>query len=188
MSIGTYRRGIGVFSSKQTAEFALNELRDSGFPMDKVSVIAKDENETIQGTDLNAKPGLEIAKGAKVGSITGTVLGLLSGLLLSVSTLVIPGVGSVIVAGTLAESLAATLAGGGLGAFSGALIGAFSGLGIPGDRAKVYSDRLSQGDYLIIVEGKRDAVMRAEAILLNDRGIEEWAIYDAHSEDPTLAV
>ncbi|MEA5467170.1 hypothetical protein [Leptothoe sp. PORK10 BA2] len=40
--------------------------------------------------------------------------------------------------------------------------------------------RLAQGNYLIIVEGKSDEVMRAEMILLNDRGIKEWSIFDAH--------
>lgn len=184
MTIGQYRRGIGVFSKKQDVEFALNELRDSGFPMDKVSVIAKDEgDESIQGTDLNKKPGHEAVKGAEIGSVTGTVFGLLAGLLAGVSALTIPGIGTVVAAGTIVETLATTLAGAGIGAASGGLIGAFSGLGIPGDRAKVYSDRLAQGDYLIIVEGKSDEVMRAEMILLNDRGIEEWAIYDAHGHD-----
>ncbi len=189
MAIGKYRRGIGVFSSQQNMEFAVNELRESGFPMDKVSVIAKDDGEgSAQGTDLSKKPGLEIGKSAKVGSITGTVLGLLSGLLLSASTLVIPGVGPIVAAGTIAQTLAATLAGGGIGAISGGLIGAFTGLGIPGDKAKVYSDRLSQGDYLVIIEGQSDEVIRAEMLLLNDRGIEEWAVYDAHIDDPTLSV
>ena len=189
MAIGKYRRGIGVFSSQQHLEFAINELRESGFPMDRVSVIAKDDSDNaVQGTDLNKKSGREIAKGAKVGSVTGTVFGLLSGLLLSASTLIIPGLGPVVAAGTLAETLAATLAGGGIGAVSGGVIGAFTGLGIPGDKAKVYSARLSQGDYLIVVEGKSDEVMRAEALLLNDRGIEEWAVYDAHINDPSVSV
>ena len=188
MTIGQYRRGIGVFSTKQDAELALNELRDSGFPMDKVSVIAKDEGkESIQGTDLNKRPGHEVVKGAEVGSITGTVFGLLAGLLVGVSALTIPGLGSVVVAGTIVETLATTLAGAGVGAASGGLIGALTGLGIPGNRAKVYSDRLTQGDYLIIVEGKSDEVMRAEMLLLNDRGIEEWAIYDAHHRDTALS-
>jgi hypothetical protein len=81
MTIGQDRRGIGVFSTKQDAEFALNALRDSGFPMDKVSMIAKDDgDESTRGTDLNKKPGHEVVKGAEVGAFTGTVLGLLAGL------------------------------------------------------------------------------------------------------------
>jgi uncharacterized membrane protein len=184
MTIGQDRRGIGVFSTKQDAEFALNALRDSGFPMDKVSMIAKDDgDDSIRGTDLNKKPGHEVVKGAEVGAFTGTVFGLLAGLVVGMSTLTIPGIGTVVVAGTILETLATTLAGAGIGAASGSLVGALTGWGIPGDRAKVYSERLTQGDYLIIIEGKSDEVMRAENILLNNRGLEEWAIYDAHSHD-----
>jgi hypothetical protein len=36
------RRAIGVFSTRLEAERALDVLSDSGFPMDKVSVIARD--------------------------------------------------------------------------------------------------------------------------------------------------
>ena len=184
MAIGQNRRGIGVFSTRQDAEFALNALRDSGFPMDHISMVAKDGgDESSQGTDLNKKPGHEGIKGAEVGAFTGTVLGLLAGLVVSISTLTIPGIGAVVVASTILETLATTLAGAGIGAVSGGLVGALTGLGIPGDRAKVYSERLTQGDYLIIVEGKSDEVMRAEMILLSDRGLEEWAIYDAHSHN-----
>jgi uncharacterized membrane protein len=146
MTIGQDRRGIGVFSTKQDAEFALNALRDSGFPMDKVSMIAKDDgDESTRGTDLNKKPGHEVVKGAEVGAFTGTVLGLLAGLVVGVSTLTIPGIGTVVVAGTILETLATTLAGAGIGAASGSLVGALTGWGIPGDRAKVYSERLTQG-------------------------------------------
>ena len=187
MTIGNYRRGIGVFATKQDMEFALSELTDSGFPMDKVSVIAKDENsKSQQGTNLRKRPGHEVAKGVGIGSLTGTVFGFLAGLLVSVSELTIPGIGTIMAAGTIVETLATTFAGGGIGAVSGGIIGAFSGLGIPGNQAKVYSDRLAQGDYLIIVEGKSDEVMRAEMILLNERGIKEWSIFDAHSDGTNL--
>ena len=187
MTIGNYRRGIGVFATKQNVEFALSELKDSGFPMDKVSVIAKDENSQPQkGTNLKKRPGHEVAKGVGIGSLTGTVFGILAGLLVSVSELTIPGIGTIMAAGTIVETLATTFAGGGIGAVSGGVIGAFSGLGIPGNQAKVYSDRLAQGDYLILVEGKSDEVMRAEMILLNERGIKEWSIIDAQSDGTNL--
>jgi len=115
MTIGQDRRGIGVFSTKQDAELALNALRDSGFPMDTVSMIAKDDgDESTRGTDLNKKPGHEVVKGAEVGAFTGTVFGLLAGLVVGMSTLTIPGIGTVVVAGTILETLATTLAGAGV--------------------------------------------------------------------------
>lgn len=40
MVLNDDKRAVGVFSSRQKAEYALNELKASGFPMDKVSIIA----------------------------------------------------------------------------------------------------------------------------------------------------
>lgn len=44
-------RAVGVFPNRNKAEEALNELRSSGFPMDRVSVLAKDvdRNEQVGG-------------------------------------------------------------------------------------------------------------------------------------------
>ena len=178
------RRGIGVFPHKLDAEAAVNDLKDSGFPMDKVSVVAKDDGKkSIKGKDLSKTPGHPVSEGAKIGSVTGTTIGLLTGLLVGISTVMVPGIGTVVVAGTLAEAMAVTLAAGGAGAISGGLIGTLTALGIPGQRAKVYSDLLSRGDYLLVIEGTSDELMRAEMILLNDKGIVEWSIFDAHEEN-----
>ncbi|NJL85455.1 MAG: hypothetical protein HC886_04970 [Leptolyngbyaceae cyanobacterium SM1_1_3] len=103
------------------------------------------------------------------------------------ATFAIPGIGLFIGAGTVATTLATTLAGGGIGAVSGGLVGALAGLGIPDDRAKVYSDRLAQGDYLIVIEGTADEVMRAQTVLFNSHGLEEWGVYDADSDRPGSA-
>lgn len=58
MTLGNYRRAIGVFSSRRDTEYALNELRASGFVMDNVSIVAKDsgDGEQISGkTDLRSR-------------------------------------------------------------------------------------------------------------------------------------
>ncbi|MCC5601765.1 hypothetical protein [Nostoc favosum] len=44
--------------------------------------------------------------------------------------------------------------------------------------ARVYSDRLQQSYYLLILEGSEEEIHRAEPIL-RDRGIEYWGIYDS---------
>ncbi|MGB3694495.1 MAG: general stress protein [Spirulinaceae cyanobacterium] len=188
MALGYYQRAVGVFSRRQDIEYAINELKSSGFPMDKVSVIAKnaDKEDSIEGKDLNKAPGNEAGEGAAIGSVTGTALGMLGGLLAGVATVAVPGLGAIAAAGTIGSTLASTLAGGGIGAISGGIVGALAGLGIPGNRAKVYSDRLASGDYLIIIEGSNDEVRRAEMILLNNRGIEEWGIYDVDSEESSI--
>ncbi|WP_224409991.1 general stress protein [Oscillatoria salina] len=185
MALGSYRRGIGVFSNRRDVELAINELKDIGFSMNQISVVAKDvdDKDSIRGTDVNKPQGNEAKEGAEIGSVTGTALGMAGGLLAGLGTLAIPGIGPVVAAGTIGTTLATTLAGGGIGAVSGGLVGALAGLGIPSDRAQVYSDRLASGDYLIIVEGRSDEIARAEMVLLNNRGIEEWGVYDANRDE-----
>ncbi|HEY9729152.1 MAG TPA: general stress protein [Chroococcales cyanobacterium] len=189
MVLGNYRRAIGVFARRRDAEYALDELRASGFPMNNISVVAKDSErgDHISGVDLSDRVGNEADTGAAVGAVTGTAGGMLAGLLTGLGLLAIPGLGPVIAAGTVGTTLVTTLAGGGIGALSGSLIGALAGLGIPEDRARVYSDRLSAGDFMVIVDGIPDEIARAEAVLLRNRGIEEWGIFDV-KEDRTRNV
>jgi uncharacterized membrane protein len=175
MTLGQHRRAVGVFSTRQEAEYALTELKNSGFPMDRVSVIARDADRqgSIAGADTQ-----KVDEGAGTGAITGTVLGGLGGLLVGLGALAIPGVGPVIAAGTVGTTLATTFAGAGLGAAGGSLVGALSGLGIAEERAQVYSDRVSQGGYLVIVDGT-EAEIQSAAAILSGRGIQEWGVYNS---------
>jgi hypothetical protein len=173
------RRAIGVFSHRRDAEAALTELRDAGFPMNNVSIIAKDANgQNIAGVNTNVGAGNKADEGAKAGAATGGILGGLGGLLVGLGALAIPGVGPVIAGGAAATALATTVTGGAIGAAAGGIVGGLVGLGIPEDRARVYSDRFQRGDYLVIIDGTEAEIHRAEAILKR-RGIEEFAIYDA---------
>lgn len=85
-------------------------------------------------------------------------------------------------AGATATALATTAAGGIMGAAAGSLIGALVGLGIPEEKARVYNERVTRGEYLVIVEGSEDDILRAEAILSN-HGIQEWDTFDASTTD-----
>lgn len=186
MISGQHRRAVGVFSSRHEAEHALNELRDSGFVMDRVSVVAKDADRADQlgGADMSNKVGNKADEGATAGAVTGGALGGLTGLLVGLGTLAIPGIGPIMLGGAAATALATTLSGGAIGAAAGGLIGALVGLGIPEERAKVYNDRVSRGDYLVMVDGTDDEIHRAEAIL-SHRGIQEWGVYNIPGADTT---
>lgn len=176
-----HRRAIGTFSSRDEAEHALRELRDSEFPMDKVSVVAKDssrDNDRLADTEVTHGVGNKADEGAKAGAITGGALGGLTGLLVGLGFLAIPGIGPVMLAGAGATVLATALSGTAIGAATGGLLGALVGLGIPEERAKVYHDRVAQGHYLVMVEGTDEDLRRAEQIL-HRRGIQEWGVYDA---------
>jgi hypothetical protein len=78
-----HRRAIGTFSNRRAAEQALHELRDSGFPMDRVSVVAQDvaQGQTIAGADVSDRTDSKADDGAKVGAVSGSALGGLTGLL-----------------------------------------------------------------------------------------------------------
>ena len=179
-----YRRSVGLFYSRDEAEKALRALKDDGFDMNRVNVIAKNADEVTQsaGVDTAYDEGNNAAEGAGAGATTGTVLGGIGGLLVGLGTLAIPGVGPIIVAGEAASTIAATLAGAGIGAAAGGIIGGLVGLGIPEDKAKIYSDRVSGGSYLVMVNGTDDDISRAERIL-HDHGIEEYGVYDANDID-----
>ncbi|MBD2307721.1 signal transduction histidine kinase LytS [Chroococcidiopsis sp. FACHB-1243] len=182
-----YKRAVGVFRSREQAEDALNALRNSGFSMNRVSVLAKDtsRNEEIAGVDVQNRNEFrdsnraedrgdnESQEGAGVGAVTGTALGGIGGLLVGLEALVIPGVGPFLAGGTIAT----TLAGAGIGAAAGAIVGALTGLGIPEEDAKAYNEQVSQGDYLVMLEGTDEEINRAGSIL-SDRGIHDWNIYN----------
>jgi hypothetical protein len=175
-----HRRAVGVFSTRQEAEHALNELKASGFPMDRVSIIAKDaeRQDELGGAAMSNRVSSDQTDvGTATGAVAGTAVGTLGGLLVGLGSLAIPGVGPVIAAGTIGSTLATTLAGAGIGALTGGIVGALADLGIPEEQARVYGDRLSHGDYLVMVDGSDEEIRRAESIM-HGRGIQHWGVYD----------
>ncbi|CAN5800621.1 CsbD family protein [soil metagenome] len=180
-------RAVGLFSSRRDAEAALMQLRDSGFNMDKVSVVNKNaEADSMHGAAVTSEKDNKIAeaagKGAKIGGIGGGTIGLIG----SLGILAIPGVGLIAELGVL---LANTVLGGAIGAAGGGLVGALVGWGLPEDRAQYYSDRVNKsGDYLVMVEGDTADIQNAQTVLTNNR-ISDWQTFSATnaSSDRTTA-
>lgn len=179
-----HKRAIGAFPTRLSAEYALTELQQAAFDMKRVSVIARDARHgEVAGTEITTRPNSnQAAEGAATGAVTGGALGGLTGLLVGLGALTIPGVGPLLLGGAVATALATTLSGGAIGAAAGTLIGALLGLGVPEDQAKIYSDRISRGEYLVIVEGTELEIMQAESILRHG-GIQDWGIYDMPTVD-----
>jgi len=67
---------VGVFSSRLEAEYALHELRDAGFNMNNVSVVAKDADrgDEITGVDMSSCVGTK-TEGATTSAATGGAVG-----------------------------------------------------------------------------------------------------------------
>ncbi len=182
--IGEYRHAIGTFSNHQDAELALHKLKDSGFEMSKISIIANDVN---SHSDLaGAKQGNQLSdvdnkadEGATKGLISGSTVGGLTGLLVGLGLVAIPGVGPVVMAGAAATAIATTLTGSAIGAVTGGVFGGLIGLGIPKDRARIFSDRVAQGDYLAMVDDVTDEEFRLAESIFRKHGIHEWSIYES---------
>lgn len=142
---------LGMFSDRQNAEDAVDELQDYGYDTGDISIIMRD----IDQKETPAKSaGAKITRGAVSGATTGAVVGGIAGLL---GALLIPGIGGFLIGGPIAAAFgltgaaASTLSGAATGAVTGGLLGGFMGLGLPEEEAREYESRIKEGDILIAV-------------------------------------
>jgi len=175
---------LGVFTNAQKLEQAINNLKASGFSLDRVSVIAKDvkEGENIGEAELSDRIGDQnVNASAPVGdTLTAASWG---SLLVGLSSLALPGLGAVLAAGSVGVALATSVAGVAVGAAANQnLVKALTDLGIPEERARIYSDRLQQSYYLLILEGTEAEIQPAEAIL-REQDIQNWGIYGSEKAE-----
>ena len=167
------KRAVGTFSNQPDAEAALIALRDCGFDMNLISAIAQNPPEE-QLKDIEIESSSQRAKdGAETGAIMGATTGGMLGLIGSLGILAIPGIG---LATEVAVLLGNALLGGSFGAAGGSLVGALVGWGVPEEQAKYYDKLLSQGEYVVVVEGTEAEINEAEAILF-ERQINNWNVY-----------
>lgn len=173
------KHGVGIYADPKQLEPALQQLQAAGFPMQQVSVIVKNAN---PDADASGAQVTDRVGDKEVGAATGVVMDAIQGsiwgtILVGLTSLAIPGVGPIVAAGSLGAALVASVAGTGLSAASaGQLAQALTDLGIPADPARVYTDRLLQGNYLVVVNGTEDEVHRAEAAL-NAYDLRDWGVY-----------
>lgn len=181
MALGLDKRAIGIFPNRQDTEAALNALKNSNFRMNKVSVVARDATQDDEMVSSQTKfIRKQTFKGLRTGILAGgALLGSIGGLVAGLGMLAIPGLDSVNLAGSQAI-LAGVFAGGFYGAAAGGIIGGVIGNGVSREQAKAYSDRLSQGDYLVMIDGTDDEIHSAESILCG-QGIQDWGVYSTTS-------
>lgn len=174
------KRAIGILSNHEDTEGSLNALHSAGFPMNKISVIGRDINadaETPGNVEVSDRLG-----NTKVNTTSGVVgdtatMSATGFTLLGLTSLALPGIGVILAAGSFAAALAATVASTGAAAVaSNNLIKALAQMGIPDAQARIYSDRLQQGNYLVMVEGTEAEIHQAEAVL-REHNVTEWGTY-----------
>jgi uncharacterized membrane protein len=171
------RTVVGVFDGPNHAQKALEQLRESGFSPDQVSVVARDSGESRELVEDTGMGATGAASGALLGGITGGVLGWLVG----IGTLAIPGVGPIIAAGALAT----TLGGAALGAVAGGLVGALVDAGIPEEHARGYEEHVKGGKILLTVQAASDQQARQAHRIFDQHGGAEVRGYgfDANAKD-----
>ncbi|MCT7972905.1 general stress protein [Laspinema olomoucense] len=179
MALALQKRAIGVFEDSQTTENALNALRESGFSMENILVATQDnipddmespdseflENRTVEG----------LGKGVLNGTVFGAIAGLFSGL----TTLFLPGLGPIAIVGPVATIAGLTAAGSFYGALGGAIVGTVAGDKLTTGQANIYHQHLTQGHYLVRLEGTDEEISQAEAIL-SQHDIQEWQRYQSN--------
>lgn len=141
---------VGIFSTHQAAENAINELRAFGVPEKDLSYVYVD----IDGKMRDDVSSGKVSSGAASGATAGAVIGAIAGLV--VANGVLPGLGTLFVAGPLATALgltgaaATTAAGAATGLAAGGLLGALSAMGIDGGDAALYQSFVERGDILVV--------------------------------------
>lgn len=168
---------IGVYDNHLEAVRALKALQKANFPMDKISVIGRDEN--IKSVEDAHEWQDAIKKGIPIGGTIGLIVGLLAG----VSAISIPGVGVVFLGGTVGSAISASLTGTVTGALAGTFVGTILGVedGIRGTiegeetsvkrqklDAEKYRNYLKEGKYLVLIEDSDEETETAHDILVKN--------------------
>lgn len=173
--------GMGVFYSREEAEAALKALQDIDFPMDQVSVVAR-EADRIDDAEMGGANTTDRIGNKDVSNATGIVgniitAGGLGTVMLGLTSIAIPGIGFVLAAGSLGGTLAATIVGFGMetASFEG-LVRAFQEVGIPEAEARVYSDRLFHDDYVVMVDTMPEYIEHAKEVF-QQHHIRHWGIF-----------
>jgi len=149
-----------VFDTHAAAENAIRTLGQSGFDMQKLSLVGK-------GYHSEEKPMGFYTAGDRIKAWggTGAFWGGIWGLLLAPAVFVLPGLGMVGMAGPLVATLVGALEGavvvGGLSALGAAL----TQVGVPKDQVIKYEAALKVDKYLLVVHGSAQDQDKARAVL-----------------------
>ncbi len=156
---------IGVFTSRDHAEEAVRELRESGVPQDSIVFLTRSESDA---------KNLAKEFGAYVGGFTGGAAGMTAGVV--AATLLLPGIGTVFALGFGAAALLG-VAGAGAGATVGsaAVHDADAPQPTTADKASediaFFREVLKEGRSLIVVRTDSKALASSACAVLDRRGI-----------------
>jgi hypothetical protein len=139
---------VGTFSSRDSAQSCIDELKSEGFTSSNVSIVSRDDSSGGGGGNADSGMG---------GATTGGLIGGAAGLLAGVGALAVPGIGPLLAAGPIAATLT--------GAVGGGLLGGLIDMGIPEDRSEYYEGQVKGGKVLAMVEASSARVDKAAQIM-----------------------
>ena len=151
---------VAIYTSHPEAEAAVKELQRSGFDMEKLSIVGRDQH-TEEHVVGYYTTGDRMRYWGKQGAFWGGLWALLFGS----AFFWIPGLGPLLVAGPLVTLIVGTLQGavmvGGLTAIGAGLYS----LGIPKDSVLRYETALKTGKFVLIVHGTQEETVSAREII-----------------------
>ena len=172
---------VGIYATHTEAEAAVKELQQSGFDMQKLSIVGKDYH-----TEEHVIGYYTTGDRMQVWGKRGAFWGGLWGLLVGSGFFVIPGIGPLLVFGPLVSWIIGALEGavvvGGLSALGAGLYS----LGIPTNSIVEYETALKSDHFLVMAHGTGDEVAQAKHIL-EAAGAAQVAAYQATIPRETLA-
>jgi hypothetical protein len=154
---------VAVLDSHPQVEESVQRLRQSGFDLSKLSVVAMDRHRAEQVV-AHYGAGGHARYWGEFGPFWTGMWASLSGW----ACLVIPGVGPILVAGPLGSWVVAALENEGVFGGLSALGAALYGLGIPKDAVLRYDAAVRTRKLLLIAHGAVDEVGKAKEILKNE--------------------
>lgn len=155
---------IGIYDNHDKTVNAIIHLKETGFPVDQLSIIGLTETEVVD-EENHIVPKTPIVA-ASVGLGTGVALGTAVGLLTGVGIFAIPGLGMLYGAGALVGAIA----GFDFGLIGGGLAAVLATVGVKDTHAEKYHDLLVAGRFLLVAEGTEEEVHQAHQILQSHGG------------------
>jgi len=151
---------VGIYPTHTEAEAAVKALQQSGFDMQKLSIVGKDYH-----TEEHVIGYYTTSDRMQVWGKRGAFWGGFWGLLVGSGFFFIPGIGPLMVFGPLVSWIIGALEGavvvGGLSALGAGLYS----IGIPKDSIVEYETALKSDQFLLMVHGTADEVAMAKRII-----------------------
>ena len=151
---------VAIYATHIVAEAAVKELQQSGFDMQKLSIVGRDYH-TEENVVGYYNTGDRMQAWGKAGAFWGGLWGFLFGS----AFFAIPGLGPILVAGPLVSWIVGALEGAILmGGLSAVGAGLYS-LGIPENSILQYERAIKNDKFILIVHGSKSDTTHAQEIL-----------------------